>query len=146
MNIDDADGPAPTIVNASVARTRRYLTQREVDKLIEAARKHGRYGHRDATMILIAYRQKSLVDSGKVKAKLPTALDSEHQQMLDELKAKGGKDFDSSYDEIQVKAHEDAVALFDAYAKGGDDPELKKWAGKTLPHLKEHLSMAQKLK
>ena len=32
---------------------------------------------------------KSLVDSGKVKAKLPTALDSEHQQMLDELKAKG---------------------------------------------------------
>jgi putative membrane protein len=34
---------------------------------------------------------KSLVDSGKVKAKLPTALDSEHQQMLDELKAKGGK-------------------------------------------------------
>jgi type 1 fimbriae regulatory protein FimB/type 1 fimbriae regulatory protein FimE len=56
MNIQDADGPAPTIVNASVARTRRYLTQREVDKLIEAARKHGRYGHRDATMILIAYR------------------------------------------------------------------------------------------
>jgi integrase len=56
MNIHDADGPAPTIVNASVARTRRYLTQREVDKLIEAARKHGRYGHRDATMILIAYR------------------------------------------------------------------------------------------
>jgi integrase len=54
MNIHDADGPAPTIVNASVARTRRYLTQREVDKLTEAARKHGRYGHRDA--FLIAYR------------------------------------------------------------------------------------------
>jgi hypothetical protein len=27
-----------------------------VEKLIEAARKHGRYGHRDATMILLAYR------------------------------------------------------------------------------------------
>jgi len=89
---------------------------------------------------------KTLVDSGKVKAKLPTALDSEHQQMLDGLKAKSGKDFDSSYDQMQLKAHEDAVALFDAYAKGGDDPELKKWAAKTLPHLKEHLSMAQKLK
>jgi integrase len=38
------------------ARTRRYLTGREVEKLIEAARKHGRYGHRDATMILLAYR------------------------------------------------------------------------------------------
>ena len=70
----------------------------------------------------------------------------EHEQILDALKGKGRKDFDSSYDQIQVKAHEDAVALFDAYAKGGEDPELKKWAAKTLPHLKEHLSMAQKLK
>ena len=43
-------------VNTSVTRTRRYLTGREVERLIEAARKHGRYGHRDATMILIAYR------------------------------------------------------------------------------------------
>jgi putative membrane protein len=89
---------------------------------------------------------KSLVNSGKVKAKLPTSLDSEHQKMLDELKAKSGKEFDSSYDQIQVEAHEDAVALFDAYAKGGDDPELKRWAAKTLPHLKQHLTMAEKLK
>jgi putative membrane protein len=89
---------------------------------------------------------KSLVGSGKVKAKLPTALDSEHQEMLDGLKVKSGKDFDISYDQIQVKAHQDAVALFDAYAKGGDDPELKRWAAKTLPHLKEHLTMAEKLK
>jgi integrase len=46
----------PNTVNTSVVRTRRYLTGREVEKLIEAARKHGRYGHRDATMILLAYR------------------------------------------------------------------------------------------
>ena len=48
---------------------------------------------------------------------LPTALDSEHQKMLDELRSKSGKEFDSSYDQIQLKAHRDAVALFDAYAK-----------------------------
>jgi integrase len=36
-------------------RTREHLTQSEVDKLIEAA-KGNRQGHRDATMILIAYR------------------------------------------------------------------------------------------
>jgi putative membrane protein len=86
------------------------------------------------------------VNSGKVKAMLPTSLDSEHQKMLDELKAKSGKEFDSNYDQIQVEAHEDAVALFDAYAKDGDDPELKRWAAKTLPHLKQHLTMAEKLK
>jgi putative membrane protein len=89
---------------------------------------------------------KALVDSGKVKAKLPTALDSEHQKLLDDLKAKNGKDFDQGYDQIQVKAHRDAVASFEAYARAGDNAELKDWAGKTLPHLKEHLSMAEKLK
>ena len=36
-------------------RTREHLTQGEVDKLIEAA-KGNRQGHRDATMILIAFR------------------------------------------------------------------------------------------
>jgi hypothetical protein len=37
-------------------RTREYLTQREIDKLMDAARSGSRYGHRDSTMILIAYR------------------------------------------------------------------------------------------
>jgi len=36
-------------------RTREYLTDAEVDKLAEAT-KGNRYGHRDATMILMAYR------------------------------------------------------------------------------------------
>ena len=35
---------------------RRYLTEREVERLMDCARKYGRYGHRDATMILVAYR------------------------------------------------------------------------------------------
>jgi integrase len=46
----------PTIVNSSVERTREYLTGNEIEKLMEVARKSSRYGHRDATMILIAYR------------------------------------------------------------------------------------------
>jgi putative membrane protein len=46
----------------------------------------------------------ALVEGGKVKATLPTALDSEHQKMLDELKSKSGKEFDSRYDQIQLKA------------------------------------------
>jgi type 1 fimbriae regulatory protein FimB/type 1 fimbriae regulatory protein FimE len=36
-------------------RQREYLTPNEIEKLIRAA-KDGRYGHRDATLILIAYR------------------------------------------------------------------------------------------
>jgi len=46
---------APTTVNSSV-RTREYLTTAEIERLMAAARKSSRYGHRDATMILIGYR------------------------------------------------------------------------------------------
>jgi integrase len=55
----------PTTENRTVAtplrrpnaelRTREYLTDREVEQLTDAA-KANRYGHRDATMILLAYR------------------------------------------------------------------------------------------
>jgi site-specific recombinase XerD len=55
---------SPPIVNRTVTprrrpnaelRTREHLTEAEVGKLIEAA-KGNRHGHRDATMVLIAYR------------------------------------------------------------------------------------------
>jgi integrase len=55
---------APTTVNRTVTprrrpnaeiRTREHLTSSEVEKLIKAAGKN-RWGHRDATMVLIAYR------------------------------------------------------------------------------------------
>ena len=47
----------PTAVNVTVRSSapREYLTEREVERLIEAASEN-RWGHRDATAILIAYR------------------------------------------------------------------------------------------
>jgi putative membrane protein len=89
---------------------------------------------------------KGLVSSGKVKDDLPTALDSSHQSKLDKLKGESGKDFSSDFDSDQVSAHKEAVSLFERYAKGGDNADLKNWAGKTLPALKHHLEMAQALK
>jgi integrase len=40
----------------SERRPREYLTSAEVETLMATAKKRGRYGHRDATMILLAYR------------------------------------------------------------------------------------------
>jgi site-specific recombinase XerD len=48
-----ADTNTPNTVNCAV---RKYLTEREVETLMDCARKRSRYGHRDATMILVAYR------------------------------------------------------------------------------------------
>ena len=36
-------------------RTREHLTEREVERLLEAS-KDNRHGHRDSTMVLIAFR------------------------------------------------------------------------------------------
>jgi integrase len=46
----------PTTVNSSVRNARKYLTLAEVERLMAVARKSGRHGHRDGTMILIAFR------------------------------------------------------------------------------------------
>ena len=89
---------------------------------------------------------KGLVESGKVKATLPTELDNAHKALLDKLNGLSGPDFDKQYNADQVDAHKQAVALFEHYSKGGDNPELKEWAAKTLPTLQLHLKMAQGLK
>lgn len=55
---------APNIVNRKVPlrlknldyRSREYLTEQEVDQLIDAAGRVGRHGHRDSTLILLSYR------------------------------------------------------------------------------------------
>jgi putative membrane protein len=88
---------------------------------------------------------KAMVSGGKVKADVPTSLDSAHQSKLDKLKGYSGDDFRKNFASMQVDAHKDAVSLFERYVKGGDNAELKDWAGKTLPTLQHHLDMAQKL-
>jgi type 1 fimbriae regulatory protein FimE len=48
--------PPPRRVANRERRTREHLTPQEVEKLIRAASRVGRYGHRDATLLLFAYR------------------------------------------------------------------------------------------
>ena len=55
---------APTTANRTLPsrqpnaayRQREYLTESEIDRLIDAARKRGRNGPRDSAAILLAYR------------------------------------------------------------------------------------------
>ena len=80
-----------------------------------------------------------------MKSAMPAELDDSSQKKLDKLRDTKPEDFASVYDPMQVTAHKDAVSLFERYAKGGEDPKLKDWAGKTLPALQHHLEMAQAL-
>lgn len=60
-----APNPSPNTLNGKVPplrlknsarRSREHLSQREIDQLMEAARKTGRHGRRDSTLILMGFR------------------------------------------------------------------------------------------
>ena len=75
----------------------------------------------------------------------PKQLDAEHKEMLDALSSKKcRKLFDQAYAEHMNMDHSKAIALFES-AAGSSDPDLAQFAKKTLPTLKEHKALAQKL-
>jgi len=72
-------------------------------------------------------------------------MDAEHQALEAKLLKLAGNDFDRAYMDAQVADHRKAVALFEKEATGGTDADLKAWAAKKLPTLREHLMTAQKI-
>ncbi|WP_109109016.1 DUF4142 domain-containing protein [Azospirillum sp. TSO35-2] len=77
---------------------------------------------------------------------LPTKLDSEHTQKLDQLRGLKGDEFDSAYLQGQIDAHQKAVTLFRDQAKNGKDADLKRFADQTLPTLEQHLRQVRDLR
>lgn len=77
---------------------------------------------------------------------LPTKLDSEHQQKLDQLRGQQGDQFDSAYLQGQIDAHQTAVTLFRTQAEKGQDADLKRFAEQTLPTLEQHLRQVRDLR
>jgi putative membrane protein len=88
---------------------------------------------------------KELIKDEDIKVEIPAKLDEEHRATVDKLKDLSGNQFDKTYVQTQVKAHEQAVSLFEAYAAAGENDALKDWAEDTLPKLKEHLKEANDL-
>lgn len=86
---------------------------------------------------------KTVLDGAKLDVKVPDALDSTHQGKLDKLKTLSGDEFSKQYKSDQVTAHKNAVDLFKRYGDGGENEPLKAFARTTLPHLEEHLKMAE---
>ena len=85
---------------------------------------------------------KDALASAKTKV---SPLDKASEAKIDKLQKLQGAAFDRQYIKIQTAAHKDAVRLFTDYSRTGGDPSLKKFAGDTLPTLKEHLGHVTKL-
>jgi putative membrane protein len=56
-----------------------------------------------------------------------------------------GAAFDRGFVEAQVKAHQEAITLFEKESSNGSDSDLKAFATKQLPALRAHLKQAQDL-
>jgi putative membrane protein len=76
---------------------------------------------------------------------VPSALDAKHKAKLEMLSKKTGAEFDKAYVQAQVSGHEKMQQLLDHEAKNSKDADLKMFAEKTLPTVKEHYQMATEL-
>jgi putative membrane protein len=76
---------------------------------------------------------------------VPTSLDRGHQRLYDRLSKLNGAAFDRAYMKEMVKDHDRDVKAFQKEADSGKDPDLKAWAAKTLPTLKEHQQQAKQV-
>jgi putative membrane protein len=74
---------------------------------------------------------------------LPTELAGEEQATMTRLSSLSGAEFDKAYMKDMVEDHEKDVAEFDKASTTASDSDLKAWAAKTLPTLKEHLQHAK---
>ena len=101
-----------------------------------------------------AFAQRMVTDHSKANAELaqlatakglalPTELADAHKAGYEHLNGLSGAEFDKAYMQHMVSDHETTVADFDKASTSATDADLKAWAGKTLPTLKEHLELAK---
>lgn len=75
----------------------------------------------------------------------PSQPAQKHEKMLEHLSKLKGAEFDRAAQKHAVMHHQEDVQLFEKASRNLNDSELKAFASRTLPVLKEHLEMAKKL-
>jgi putative membrane protein len=76
---------------------------------------------------------------------LATTMDEKQHKDMMKLQAMTGADFDRAYSKMMLSDHKKDVSEFEKQSMKGTDPDLKAFASKTLPTLREHLQMANAL-
>jgi putative membrane protein len=76
----------------------------------------------------------------------PTELDARHKTMIEHLEAAPDDQFDATYIDQQVLAHEEALTLLVHFRDNGDNPQLRSCAGAFAPVVYRHLQHCKALK
>jgi putative membrane protein len=74
-----------------------------------------------------------------------TSVDREKQAFHDRLAGLSGNELDKAYLQNQVNEHKNVIALFEQEVRDGKDADLKAWAQRMLPALRDHEKMARDL-
>lgn len=72
-------------------------------------------------------------------------LDQHRQTLIDHLHAASDQQFDEIYLNQQKLAHREAITLFEGFDSSDDHPELVNFARATLPVLREHKEMVERI-
>ena len=83
--------------------------------------------------------------AAKKDVTLPDRLDAKHEKMVRKLMAKKGSTFDKAYIAAMTGGHEEAIKVFKTESAKTKDTDIKSFAVKTIPVLKEHLKLAKAL-
>ncbi|HEX5123916.1 MAG TPA: DUF4142 domain-containing protein [Rhodanobacteraceae bacterium] len=83
--------------------------------------------------------------AAKSGATVPADLSKKQQSDKAKLSKLNGAEFDKAYMKMMVSDHKEDIAEFEKEAKSGKDPDVKAFASKTLPTLKEHLQLAEQV-
>ena len=77
------------------------------------------------------------------KITIPAGLSKKGQRKYDKLAKKTGHEFDKEYMDYMVEDHDKDIESFEEAADELKDADIKAWAAKTLPMLKQHLALAK---
>ena len=74
---------------------------------------------------------------------IPTALEGKQKRAVDRLSKLSGPEFDRQYMRMMIDDHKEDLKAFQREADKGKDPEVKQFASKFVPMIKQHSEMAQ---
>jgi putative membrane protein len=157
-------GPAPSAASQPSAAARIKLAQSDADFLKQAAEagamevEAGKIAVAKAVNTQVrGFGQQMVDEHGKANAELsalairkgidvPAAPSLAQATKIKLLSSRDGAGFDRSYAQtFGVRAHRDALDLFQKAADHASDPEIKAFAAKALPALEQHFEMAKEM-
>jgi len=151
----NANATAQTSPVTDAASTRNFVDTAAADGMAEVELGHlamQKANNQDVKQ----FAEKMVADHSKANAELkqlasnknivlPAGPNAYQKADKDRLSKLSGAEFDREYMSLMSSAHDKAVNLFQVESRYGTDTDIKTWATKILPTLREHQTLAKNI-